>query len=348
MSKESRRAARLARESRRTGAVTPPGATPGVTGSGAAHPTGAGTEPAASTSTRPATRPVGSGRVTTRAGRRDRVRSGPRKGFLERYRSALIAVAAIAVVALGVGYVFVGSTQPAYACTSQFSPSPTPPLAPESSDRLGYFQDEMGRNHLVSTPQRYLYCPPASGNHYNGAGIGPIQPRVYRPEDRVGPPNWVHNMEHGGMVVLYRGDSPGASAAGQQAFREFFDTFPPTAICKVPAGQVSPVIARFDEMPSPYAAMVWDRVFYLDTWDPALVTKFYLTEAERLDSNGALVAPPEDVTGCGARLASEQPSAVPSASAPASAPASAAPSVAPSAAASVAPSASTQPSAAPS
>ena len=346
-SKESRRAARLARESRRTGAVPPSGPTPSA-GSDATHATGAGTEPAASTSPRPTTRPVGSGRVATRAGRRDRVRTAPKKSFLERYRSALIAVAAIAVVAIGVGYVFVGSAQPAYACTNAFSPSPTPPLAPESSERLGFFQDDMGRQHTVSTPQRYLYCPPASGNHYNGSGIGPIQPRVYRPEDRIGPPNWVHNLEHGGLVILYRNDSPGATAAGLQAFRDYFDAFPETPICKVPPGQLGPVIARFDQMPHAYAALVWDRVFYLDTWDPALVNKFFLTEAERLDANGALVAPIEDVTQCAQRIASPAPSGGAAASAPPSAAASAAPSVAPSAAASVAPSANTQPSAAPS
>jgi hypothetical protein len=87
-------------------------------------------------------------------------------------------------------------------------------------------------------------------------------------------------------------------------------------------------------MPHPFAALVWDRVFYLDSWDPALVTRFYLTESERLDSEGALVAPPEDVSQCKARLASSSPSvsAGPSASAPASSAPSAAPPAAPSAA----------------
>jgi hypothetical protein len=46
-------------------------------------------------------------------------------------------------------------------------------------------------------------------------------------------------------------------------------------------------------MPHPYAALVWGRVLYFDTWDPDLVTRFYLEESERLDANGDLVAPPE-------------------------------------------------------
>lgn len=316
MSKESRRAARLARESRQAG-----GAATGPTDTAPAA-----TEPEALPATR-MSRPV----TGARAGRRERVRPGPRGSFLERYRSALITVAAIAVVAVGVGYVFVSSTQPAYACSTEFSPSPTPPLAPGASDRLGYLQEDMGNSHVVATPQRYLFCPPASGNHFNGTGLGPIVPRVYKPEDKVGPSNWIHNLEHGAMVVLYRGDSTGATAAGQQALRDYFDAFPTSAICKVPPRQVSPVIARFDSMPHAFAAVVWGRVFYLDTWDPALVNQFYLTEAERLDKDGALVAPPEDTTGCKARIApSAAPGVAPSASVLPSASAAPSPSAAPS------------------
>ena len=42
----------------------------------------------------------------------------------------------------------------------------------------------------------------------------------------MGPPNWIHNLEHGALVVLYRNDSTGATSAGQQAFRDFYDAFP--------------------------------------------------------------------------------------------------------------------------
>jgi hypothetical protein len=259
-------------------------------------------------------------------------------------------VAAIAVAALVVGYAFTRSTAASYTCSAQFSPSPTPPVGPDSSTRLGFFEDDMGNSHTVSVPQNYLFCPPASGNHLNQSGQGPITPRVFKPDDKVGPPNWIHNLEHGGMVILYRSDSPGATTAGLAAFRTYFDQFPASALCKIPPGQLSPVIARFDDMPHPYAALVWDHVFYMDTWDPALATRFYLTEAERLDSDGQLVAPPEDVSSCNARLQSARPSAsvAPSGSATpsASVPASVGPSAA--SAPSAAPSASPAPSAAPS
>ena len=326
MSKESRRAARLARESRQSG--------------------GAGRPPTSDTGAGPAGDPRGDGGSPTRrpvtgtgprAGRRERVRSAPPPTFFERYRNLIVGIAAVAIVALAVGYVFIGSTSASYTCGSQFSPAPTPTVSPGSDTRLGFFQDDMGAQHAVSPGQKYLLCPPASGNHYNVSGVGPIQPRVYKPDDKIGPPNWIHNLEHGALVVLYRNDSPGATPDGQRAFTDYFNGFPASPVCQLPAGQISPVIARFDDMPHPYALLVWDRVMYLDSWDPALATAFFLQESERLDATGVLnhVNPPEpQCVG---------PSAIPGASAPAAsgsvAPASAAPSAAPSDAASAAPSA---------
>lgn len=337
MSKESRRAARAARESRRLGAAgaARPTAESGVTGAtqaeadGGSSPTGAAgaSSPTGGAGTRRPTAPA------TRAGRRERVRRYQEPTFLERRRNLLIGVASAAVVAVVVGVVFLSATQPVYACTNVFDPSPTPPVSPGSSTRLGFAEENMSNSHIVSRPQRYLYCPPASGTHLSLAGQGPIAPKVYKPSDNVGPPNWLHNLEHGGLVVLYRNDSPGATTAGLQAFQEFYNTFPPSPICKIPAYQSSPVVARFDTMPHPYAVLVWDRVLYMDTWDPALAIRFYNEEDERFDRDGALIQPPEDVYGCGARLQSASPAPSDSAAPPAS------PSAAPSEASSGAPSA---------
>jgi hypothetical protein len=339
VSKESRRAARLARESRRAGAAgrtaagqsgTGPSAGPGA--SGAAGGSASGVR-------KPSYGPSG----TPRAGRREHPRTYQQRSFFERYRTPIISVAAIAVVVLAVGWVFLGSTAASWNCTNQFNPSPTPTVTPGSATRLGFVQDDMGRNHQAGPPFNYLYCPPASGPHYNQPGtLGPITPRVYKPDDKVGPPNWIHNLEHGAVVVLDRTDGPGATSDGQAAFNTFFANFPPSQLCQVPPHTLSPVIAPFNDMPHPFAALVWGRVLYMDTWDPNLVIKFYNTEAERLDSNGALVAPPEDVSGCAKRLASAQPSGQPSGVPSGSPAASAAPSPEPSV--SVAPEASPSPS----
>jgi hypothetical protein len=282
-----------------------------------------------------ATRPESAGPSgATRAGRRERVRRTQQKPFLERYRSLLIGAVVVAVAAVVVGLVVTQTTMASYSCSIEWEPAPTASPAAGATARLGYAQDDMGNSHAVQRPQRYTLCPPASGNHYNQPGtLGPIVPRVYGPSDNVGPPNWVHNLEHGAIVVLYRGDSPGATAEGQQAFRSFFETFPPSPICQLAAGRLSPVIARFDDMKWPFAALVWDRVLPLETWDPALVLQFYATESERLDADGAFVAPPEPQCAAPSQSAPPSESAAPipsESSAPAAsesaAPASAAPS----------------------
>jgi hypothetical protein len=248
----------------------------------------------ASRNARAATRTSSGPTGSARAGRRERVRHyDHQEPFLQRYRTAIIGVVVVAVAAVVVGLVFVQSTQASYSCSVEFNPSPTPSPEAGSSQRLGFAEDLMGQLHEVAKPQRYTFCPPASGNHYNGAGIGPIAPRVYGPSDSVGPPNWIHNLEHGGLVVLYRGDSEGATDAGQEQFKQFFDSFPPSPVCEIPAGRLSPVVARFDSMAWPYAALVWGRVLPLPEWDPNLVLQFYATESERLDADGAFVAPPE-------------------------------------------------------
>jgi len=337
VSKESRRAARAARESRRLGAAGT-ARTPGSRGTSEEGRVGAAAAGAVAGAGSGARRPAG---PAARAGRRETVRRYHEPTFLERYRALIVGVAAVAILAVVLCVVFIGATQPVYACTNIFDPSPTPTVSPGSGTHLGFPEDDMGASHVVSHPQKYLFCPPASGNHLNVSGQGPIAPRVFKPGDNVGPPNWVHNLEHGALVVLYKSDGPGATSAGLQAFQSFYDNFPASAICNIPPHALSPVIAPFDQMPHPFALLVWDRVLYLDTWDPAVALRFFNEEAERRDKDGALIAPPEDASGCKARLASASPGA--SGSAAPSGGSSAVPSAAPSGGSS-APSASPEPS----
>ncbi|GIW20920.1 MAG: hypothetical protein KatS3mg065_1216 [Chloroflexota bacterium] len=198
-------------------------------------------------------------------------------------------IGAVAVVGLGLAGVFIvgQASQKAYACSNIFDPSPSP-----QSGRLGEVQPDQGRTHLArGEAARYTLCPPASGPHYNAAGAGPIQPRYYAPEANVLPQAWVHNLEHGALVILYRPDTASDTAA-HGALRELAANFPPSPVCGL-AGNVvgSPVIARFDELPHPYAALVWGRVLYQDALDVDEILEFFRTEAERGNPE-PLCAPP--------------------------------------------------------
>ncbi len=309
MSKESRRRQRTSGQ--------PPGARPGAPEQ----------RPSGSSGTRTPDKHPAAQRSSERAGRRERARPTPRRSFVERYRTWLLAAAGVAVIAIVGAGVFAAATQPAFACSTEWQPSPTSSPAADASPQPGFVQPDMGNTHVPpGTAVKYTYCPPASGRHYTGAGIGPLPARPYGPNDAVIPQGWVHNLEHGGLVVLYRGVE-----ADQAALRALYDAVPASPLCGFePGGQSpGPLIARFDQMAWPYAALVWDRVLPLETIDQAAILDFYARYGERTN--------PEKFCE-----ASSSPSAGPSASG------SAAPSEAPSASPSAAPSASTTtPSASP-
>jgi hypothetical protein len=172
----------------------------------------------------------------------------------------------------------------------------------------------MGRQHSVSQPQPYSYCPPASGNHWNRSGQGPIDPKVYGPDDFTEPAGWVHNLEHGALVLLYRcreGQAdPGCQEPAQQQIRDIVAGFPNSPVCDVPPDRIGPVAARFDDMAWPYAALVWGRVLPLQTLDQELIYRFFLQEGERTNPEPQCVPPSPSV----APLPTASPVASPSAS----------------------------------
>jgi hypothetical protein len=229
------------------------------------------------------------GRVTsTRAGRRERARTYGRKSFLERYRGPIVALAAVAVVGLVFAFLVMGATAKTYSCGRIWVPEPTPEPSPGQSPRLGYVQRDMGAGHNPGSPARYTLCPPASGAHLGIPGQGPIQSRVYGPDDFGPPQGWIHNLEHGAIVVLYRGGegSEAVTDDGQDRLSELYRNFPNSPHCNLAPGGESPVIARFDDMAWPYAAIVWDRVLPLETLDANLIYEFWRTEGELNNPEG--------------------------------------------------------------
>lgn len=229
---------------------------------------------------------------STRAGRRERPRTGfARRSFLDRYRGPLLTLAGVAAIALVAGFVFVGATAKTYACAQIWNPAPTASPAPGASGNLGYVQPDMGNSHNVGTTQRYTYCPPASGTHNGLPPAGPIQARLYGPDDFTQPQGWIHNLEHGAIVILYKCPGEACDEAGQQKLRQFYQAFPNSPVCNTPPGALSPVIARFDDMAWPYAALVWDRVLPLQTLDTAAILEFYRTFGERTNLEKQCQAP---------------------------------------------------------
>jgi hypothetical protein len=226
---------------------------------------------------------------TARAGRRERSRYvAPQKSFLERHRAVLLGLALVLGLGLVGGFVFLSATSPTFACSTVWqAPSPDP-----DPDRLGSVQDDQGRNHVtLGEFVRYTYCPPASGNHVNLAGLGPIAARFYGPEDTAMPQGWIHNLEHGGMVVLYSCAGGCPPQADLDALRALTSSLPDSPVCGLSPGQVGPVIARFDQTDQRFAALIWGRVLYQETLDTAEIVDFFLTEAERTNPEPLCAAP---------------------------------------------------------
>jgi hypothetical protein len=254
-------------------------------------------------------------------------------------------IAGVLVFGLIVVAAFLNSTKPAFACTNLFDPTPAPSFVPPSvgpsstapvatAPLPGYVQPDMGHLHVnPGTTVTYANCPPASGKHYSVAGLGPIDGGLYGPSDATVPEGWVHNMEHGAIVLLYScpgGVGPGCTDAAQAQMGSMLAQWPKSPICNIPPGKLTPVITRFDDMKWPYAAVVWDVVLPLQTLDQAAIFDFYAKRAERYNQEPQCPAPTP--TPGPTRTAGPTPTAGPSATAaPATPAASPAASTAPAA-----------------
>ncbi len=263
-----------------------------------------------------------------RVGRRERARVAYQPSFTERYRGPIVVLAAVAGIVLISAFVFASAAAPAYACTQEWTPSPTASPGPDASSNPGYVQPDLGNRH-PNTGEKvtYTYCPPASGPHYNASGAGPIQPRLYGPSDRALPEGWVHNLEHGAMVILYRGrdGDPGPSPDAQAALQGLFDEFPPSPKCGIqPGTSQGPVIARFDDMATPYAALVWGRVLPLNELDTTQILDFWRIWGERTNPEPqcaeASPSPSTEASSQPSVSSSAEPSASPSGDAPSPSP----------------------------
>jgi hypothetical protein len=251
-----------------TNASRPPST--GSTTQGATPPQGAAAAPTAATS-----RTGGASRAEARRRSSSPHISQPRS-FFDRYRVFIVGGAAVAVIAV-VLLVFVnGAATRAYECVSFLTPPPAASAVPGSTPLPGFPTRDMGKDHVVQGASvKYDYCPPASGRHYNiGGGQAPVARRFYGPGTSLLPGAWIHNLEHGDVVILYRGD-PGTEILGQLE-----DLKEEAAVSDWSLANCGPVnkvvVVRFDDMdPSvDFAAVAWDRAILLEEFDKQALLDF--------------------------------------------------------------------------
>jgi len=296
----------VSKRSRRARSASQPASQPGnrpvnkpATPSGTPSATPSATAAEATASGASTARPATARPASVRAGRRERARPyAQQKSFFERYRILIIGLVGVAAVALLAVWAFNSASAAAFTCSTEWVPEPTASPAPGAAPQPGYHQEGMGNTHVgpgTNNPGdvTYTYCPPASGNHFVRGG--PITPGFHGPDDVPLPQGWVHNLEHGALVVLYRGDpgDPGLTSETQQQMQAFFSGLGPSPVCGFPPTQVGAgvTIARFDHMATPYVALVWERVLPLDTFDEDAISEFWTTWGERTNPE-QLCTPP--------------------------------------------------------
>lgn len=161
------------------------------------------------------------------------------------------------------------------------SPVSTPTAAPAATPggppvaRVEIAVPDEGSQHLpVGTTATYQANPPASGPHWSRVGVAPVEPGFY--EEPVRPEQWIHNLEHGYVVVLYDCGGP----CGQERLdelRNLLAAAPPSEIF----GQVKLVIAPYAGLPFPIAAIAWDVVMHFDGYDEQGLLAFYGRHVDR-------------------------------------------------------------------
>ena len=164
-------------------------------------------------------------------------------------------------------------SSPAASPAPGASPTAAPTPEPQPTQRLGFATADMGRDHVaLNATVTYAFCPPTSGNHFNVVGSAPLPRKLYGPNVPLKPGNWVHNLEHGYVVIAYKGD-PGKDVLDQ--IQTIIDTAPPSAFSVANCGGDNKVIAvRFDSMSEPFAVLAWDRALLLPEFDAQQISTF--------------------------------------------------------------------------
>lgn len=154
--------------------------------------------------------------------------------------------------------------------------------------------DESGWGHVpAGTEVAYAHNPPASGPHYGQWA----RSAVY--DEALDRRTWVHNLEHGWLVLLYRPDAP---AGAVQVLLDAYAAGFPDAEC--PAGPVRRMLVTPDPLlPTPVAAVTAYRALSADRLTPA--------DLERVFALCRVAAP--EVRACGDGQVPAPPSAPPTA-----------------------------------
>ena len=120
-------------------------------------------------------------------------------------------------------------------------------------------------------PLRYRNDPPASGPHYRETAEYNVYTNVV-PEGF-----WVHNLEHGAIVVLYR--CPGGVSPCPEVTNRLQELYDKAPLGKY--GEVKLVASEYPRLETPLALLAWNRIEELESYDEARMLRFYEAYLDR-------------------------------------------------------------------
>jgi hypothetical protein len=127
-----------------------------------------------------------------------------------------------------------------------------------SASQMRQVTTEQATHVDEGAPLSYGHRPPSSGMHY---GTLP-QPQEYRMYDTpLTPGRWVHMLEHGAVVVLYRPDL--CNDACVQQLGQFYDSAPRSTLVGVRHLTVTP----YQDMDHAIAVVAWGYIDEMDQVD---------------------------------------------------------------------------------
>lgn len=142
-----------------------------------------------------------------------------------------------------------------------------------SSEKIGVYHAEQSPDHITRGQQHQPYNsdPPSSGPHYSDAGA-PIPWGVYIQE--VADEVFLHNEEHGGVIITYKPDLPKDQI---EKIQKMFA--PPYSNPKFKPNKA--IVTPRSKNTHPIELAAWNYTLNLDQYDETKIKNFYLQHVSK-------------------------------------------------------------------
>ena len=137
--------------------------------------------------------------------------------------------------------------------------------------------DEGTPSHIdPSTTWTYKFYPPTSGPHYSVAGSAPVP---WKTIDTLVEGQFVHNLEHGGIAILYNCPSGTDCTTLRNQLSDYINKLAPV---EPTYGEVKMVMTPYSKgMTKKVALVAWHYIEFLDGYDQNAITQFYESHVDQ-------------------------------------------------------------------